>query len=196
MRLLDLEGLISKQLGNLPGQAYRCAMCVIAELVISLYSEYYPPRLNALATRTMEAVWLGAREGDSAGFEAGVGLPEEWKAALEDKSDVTGPPGARTALILLAALSSEMALDGRPRQALAFVTACFATYAGKPYSRPMPRIVISPRTQEIDENSPGVCLLWKIGQVADLAEEQCRDGGPADPHSIRAAVFGDLTTLD
>jgi hypothetical protein len=132
VRLLDLEGLTQRRLGALPDPAYRCAMCVTGELVVWLYSRYYPARFRVLARRTLDAARAAVREGDAAGYRLAAGLPAEWDAALADRSDRGGPGCAGTALSLLASLSSDLAGgDGGPRQALIFVTASVATYPGR-----------------------------------------------------------------
>lgn len=191
MRLLDLEGLTQRRLGALPDPAYLCAMCVIGELVVWLYSQYYPVRFRVLARRTLDAARAAVREGDAAGYRLAAGLPAEWEAALADRSDRGGPGCAGTALFLLASLSSDLAGDGGPRQALIFVTASVANYPGRHFIDPGPTLVINPRMHEADESSPGVDLLRKISRAADLAAEQCRDGAAGDPEAILATVFAD-----
>lgn len=78
MRLLDLEGLTQRRLDALPEPAYRCAMCVIGELVLSLYWQYYPARFCVLARRTLDAARVAVRAGDAAGARLAAGLPAEW----------------------------------------------------------------------------------------------------------------------
>jgi hypothetical protein len=190
MRLLDLEGQAQKRLDALPDPAYLCMMCVIGELVVGLYWQYYPVRVRVLARRTLDAARAAVREGDAAGYQLAVGLPAEWEAALADASDLGGPGAAGTALILIAALSSDLAGDdGGPRQALIFVTASVATYSGRHFTDPGPTLVINPRMHEADESSPGVDLLRKISQASDLAADQCRGGTAGDPEAILSTVF-------
>ena len=73
-------------------------MCVIGELVVSLYSQSYPARFRVLARRTLDAARAAVREGDAAGYQLAVSLPTEWGAMLADTSDVGGPGAAGTAL--------------------------------------------------------------------------------------------------
>lgn len=190
VRLLDFEGLTQRRLDALPEPAYRCAMCAIGELVLSLYSQYYPARFRVLARRTLDAARAAVREGDAAGAQLAADLPAEWDAALEDESDCGGPGCAGTALIMLASLSLDLVGGAdEPRQALYFVTASVANYPGRHFTDPGPTLVINPRMHEMDESSPGVDLLRKISRAADLAAEQCGDGAAGDPEAILATVF-------
>ncbi|MGH3252512.1 MAG: hypothetical protein ACRDOI_40730 [Trebonia sp.] len=191
LRLLDLEGVIERRLGMLAYQDYLCAMCVIAEAIAGMYSEYYPTAVRGLAQRTVDAAKVSLRDGEEAGVAAAARLPEEWTSVLKDENAVDGPPGAGTALVMFAALSDEISLAGRRQGALTFVTASVATYPGKSYTRPEAEFVfpLEERKAEADESSPGVQLLLKFGEVAALAEEQSSAGVVRDPEAIRGAVF-------
>lgn len=190
MRLIDLEGVIERRLGELPYQNYLCAMSVIAEAIAQEYSEFYPSGVGDLAQRTVDAAKVALRDGEEAGVAA-AGLPDEWTAVLKDENAVDGPPGAGTALVMFAALSDEISLAGRRQGALTFVTASVATYSGKPYTRPEAEFVfpLDERKAEADETSPGVQLLLKFGEVAALAEERSGAGMASDPEAVRSAVF-------
>jgi hypothetical protein len=191
VRLLDIEKQTQQKLGSLPEPAYRCAMCAIGELVVALYSQYYPASVRVLARRTLDATLAAVRSGSSAGSRLAAGIPREWEVILENDDDVEGPNAGRTAILLLAALSDDISNEGRTRYALTFVTASIATYAGRQWVDPGPRIVINPRMHEADDTSPGVDLLKKIDQASDLAAEQCKDGAVGDPGTILATVFAD-----
>lgn len=189
MRLLDLEVTVTSKLRDIPYGAYRCAIWVAGELAVSLYSEYYNDDFGALSRSTLDAAEIAFREGQSAGLRASSGLPSDWDNALSDTSSVGGPPAARSALFMLAALSSEISLEGSPREASGLVTAVISTYSGNPYRQPSPTLVINPRTQEVDERSLGAQLLRKINQAADLAVENVQNGEKRDCRRVYREVF-------
>jgi hypothetical protein len=191
LKLLNLEGVIEKRLGALSYQDYLCAICVIAEAIADIYSEFYPTGVRGLAQRTVDAVKVTLRDGEEAGVAAAVGLTDEWTAVLKNENAADGPPGTEAALIMFAALSDEISMTGRRQGALTFVTASVARYPGKPYTQPEAEFVflLEERKAEADESSPGVQLLLKFGEVAALVEQQSSAGMTSDPEAIRGAVF-------
>ena len=191
MRLLDLEGVIEGRIGALSYQDYLCTMCVIAEAIAEVYSEFYPTGVAGLAQRTVDAAKVTLRDGEEAGVAAAVGLLDEWIAVLKDKNVADGVPQARTALTMFAALSDEISMTGRRQGALTFVTASVATFPGKPYTRPEAKFEfpLEERNAEADESSPGVQLLLKFGEAAALVKEQSSAGMASNPEAIRGVVF-------
>ena len=75
-----------------------------------------------------------------------------------------------------------MARDGRPRQALTFVTASVSTYPGRHFTDPGPTLVINPRMHEADETSPGVEKRggpsWRSHTLLKIAYSVLKTGMP------------------
>lgn len=116
--LLDLGGLTQRRLDALPDPAYLCAMCVTGELVVWLYSQYYPARFpRARAPDAGHGQGCGPR-GRCRRVPAGGRLAGGVGCGAGGRERPPGPGCAGTALCLLASLSLDLAGDdGGPRHA-------------------------------------------------------------------------------
>jgi hypothetical protein len=161
-------------------------MTEIAQELCEEYAEFYPDHIAGLIRRTVNAARSAVQGGDMAGVKAAAGLPDQWRTVLHERSDFDAPSACNAALIMFGALSSEIALEGRPKEALTFVTASVSTYPGKPYVQSGPAVEFNWRTREADEGSPGVQLLRKICRIADLAAQRIADEGPVAPNLFSA----------
>ena len=88
-RLMDVELLVVKRLGELPYAAYLCAMCVIATEIREAYFAFLSENGRALSSKTIDAVSAAVNdEGGDGGFE----LVGEWEKLIADPAE-DGPSG-------------------------------------------------------------------------------------------------------
>ena len=117
-RLMDVELLVVKRLGELPYAAYLCAMCVIATEIREVYFAFLSENGRALSSKTIDAVSAAVSdEGGGGGFE----LVGEWERLIADPAE-DGPSGWFAAAYTFRDLAWDLTGERASRTALTWLT--------------------------------------------------------------------------
>ena len=189
-RLMDVELLVVKRLGEVPYAAYLCAMCVIATEIREAYFAFLSENGRALSSRTIDAV--SAAVSDDGG-DGGVELADEWEKLIADPAE-DGPSGWFAAVYTFRDLAWDLTGERAPRSALTWLTNTAVNLPKDgPAERSGPRLVKINFNEEADEDSPKLRMLRRFEWIVGFAAELARQERPYGPDTIRSAGFGHLS---